>query len=198
MRTPLRYADLAAHPKARLDPPAEVTAIDLRLTGDMIRSNWAFNDLALADLDPIEVVAGQWYSLNIENATTMWHPIHLHGHTPQLGAAAGGVRKDTVNVLPETPSRWCSKPRTLGSGCCTVTTHITSNRAWRPSSPIAPRVEPLACCAQVAGASCRAAGAARLESDAAPSRGERDGATTSRRPDEARQRRQRVHMQAGR
>jgi FtsP/CotA-like multicopper oxidase with cupredoxin domain len=30
----------------------------------------------------------------------MWHPIHVHGHTPQLGRAAGGVRKDTVNVLP--------------------------------------------------------------------------------------------------
>lgn len=132
----LRYADLAAHPKARLDPPAEVTAIDLRLTGDMMRSNWAFNDLAFADLDPIEVVAGQWYSLNIENATTMWHPIHLHGHTPQLGDAAGGVRKDTVNVLPgdtvkmvfqaSNPGKWmlhCHNAYHLESGMAALVTY---------------------------------------------------------------------------
>ncbi len=26
--------------------------------------------------------------------------MHLHGHTPQIGNARGGVRKDRVNVLP--------------------------------------------------------------------------------------------------
>ncbi|MEO8330349.1 MAG: multicopper oxidase domain-containing protein, partial [Candidatus Nanopelagicales bacterium] len=40
--------------------------------------------------------AGQ---LRIRNGTMMPHPIHLHGHTFQLGRAGGiGPRKDTVLV----------------------------------------------------------------------------------------------------
>jgi FtsP/CotA-like multicopper oxidase with cupredoxin domain len=37
--------------------------------------------------------------LDITNDTTMWHPVHLHGHTPQIGRQPGGARKDTVNLL---------------------------------------------------------------------------------------------------
>jgi FtsP/CotA-like multicopper oxidase with cupredoxin domain len=36
------------------------------------------------------------------NASMMFHPMHLHGHTFALVGANGrpGIRKDTVNVLP--------------------------------------------------------------------------------------------------
>ena len=48
------------------------------------------------------------------NNTTMWHPMHLHGHTFAL--TDSGVRKDTAIVLPgstlevdfdaDNPGRW--------------------------------------------------------------------------------------------
>jgi FtsP/CotA-like multicopper oxidase with cupredoxin domain len=96
----LRYADLAAHERARLAPPDDITEIDLALTGGMALTDWGINGNRYGDHEPIEIDQGSWYSLNFVNDTTMWHPIHVHGHTPQLGRAAGGVRKDTVNVLP--------------------------------------------------------------------------------------------------
>lgn len=96
----LRYADLAAHDKARLEPPAELTEIVLELTGSMMQGNWGIDGRAYGDHEPTVVEAGNWYSLKITNASDMWHPIHVHGHTPQIGRAAGGVRKDTVNILP--------------------------------------------------------------------------------------------------
>jgi multicopper oxidase len=36
------------------------------------------------------------------NTTTMWHPMHLHGHTFQIIKPDGsrGARKDTTIVLP--------------------------------------------------------------------------------------------------
>jgi FtsP/CotA-like multicopper oxidase with cupredoxin domain len=51
------------------------------------------------------------------NHTMMAHPVHLHGHTFQLGAAGGtGARKDTVlvpamgavdvAVLADNPGQW--------------------------------------------------------------------------------------------
>ena len=35
----------------------------------------------------------------MRNTTTIFHPMHLHGHTFAL--AGNGTRKDTVNVLPK-------------------------------------------------------------------------------------------------
>ena len=55
--------------------------------------------------------------LQIRNMSMMAHPLHLHGHTFQLGPAGGnGPRKDTVLVPPmgavnvdfaaDNPGRW--------------------------------------------------------------------------------------------
>lgn len=44
------------------------------------------------------VEAGERVRIELVNTTTMWHPVHLHGHTFAVG---GGPRKDTVNVLPD-------------------------------------------------------------------------------------------------
>lgn len=135
----LRYADLFAHERARLSPPDDVTQIDVKLTGGMMMTDWGINGRPYADRQPIEVEAGQWYSLNIVNETSMWHPIHLHGHTPQLGRVAGGVRKDTVNVLPgaalqlvfqaDNPGTWmlhCHNAYHLEAGMATLLNYRAS------------------------------------------------------------------------
>lgn len=101
----LRYADLTAHERVRLVPPDDVTEIEVALTGGMMLTDWGIGGKPYGDHEPIEIEAGRWYSLNIANETTMWHPIHVHGHTPQLGRSPGGVRKDTVNVLPGTSAQ---------------------------------------------------------------------------------------------
>jgi len=129
----LRYADLAAHERARLDPPEDIFDIDVALTGGMMMTDWGIDGHAYGDHVPIELEEGRWYSLNITNYTTMWHPIHVHGHTPQLGRTGGGVRKDTVNILPgvttelvfqaTNPGQWmlhCHNAYHLESGMATL------------------------------------------------------------------------------
>ena len=129
----LRYADLRAHDKARLEPPSDLTTIELALTGGMARTDWGINGKPFGEHEPVTVERGEWYSLSIRNDTTMWHPIHLHGHTPQIGRQVGGVRKDTVNILPgattelvfqaTNPGQWmlhCHNAYHLEAGMATV------------------------------------------------------------------------------
>ena len=129
----LRYADLAAHERVRLDPPEDIFDIDVALTGGMMMTDWGIDGHAYGDHVPIDLEEGRWYSLNITNDTTMWHPIHVHGHTPQLGRTGGGVRKDTVNILPgvttelvfqaTNPGQWmlhCHNAYHLESGMATL------------------------------------------------------------------------------
>ena len=98
----LRYADLRAAEAVALDLPddGDIRPISVQLTGGMMRYDWGINGVPYGDHEPIEVRADEWVSLVIENASGMWHPIHLHGHSPQIGRPRGSVRKDTVNVLP--------------------------------------------------------------------------------------------------
>ncbi|MER8006661.1 multicopper oxidase family protein [Streptomyces sp. NPDC094149] len=75
----------------------------IELTGSMMTYNWAINgrrfDMNSPAAHPITVEEGQRVRLDFVNTTTMWHPMHLHGHTYQLGA--DGPRKDTTIVLPK-------------------------------------------------------------------------------------------------
>jgi FtsP/CotA-like multicopper oxidase with cupredoxin domain len=75
----------------------------IELTGDMMTYNWAINgrrfDMNNPTAHPITVKEGQRVRLDFVNTTTMWHPMHLHGHTYQLGTS--GPRKDTAIVLPK-------------------------------------------------------------------------------------------------
>jgi FtsP/CotA-like multicopper oxidase with cupredoxin domain len=129
----LRYADLAAHDRARLEPPSDVTTIEMSLTGGMMMTDWGIDGRRYGEHEPATVEAGRWYALAITNATTMWHPIHLHGHTPQVGRIAGGVRKDTINILPgvttelvfqaDNPGQWmlhCHNAYHLEAGMATL------------------------------------------------------------------------------
>jgi FtsP/CotA-like multicopper oxidase with cupredoxin domain len=128
----LRYADLRAASDVALDPRGELRRQHIALTGDMVKFDWGFDGRAYGDHEPIEVDEGEWVVLEIENTTSMWHPIHLHGHTPQLGPT-GGARKDTVNILPNNsiellfqatnPGQWmlhCHNAYHLEAGMATV------------------------------------------------------------------------------
>ncbi|CAM5562000.1 multicopper oxidase family protein [Streptomyces abikoensis] len=72
--------------------------ITLRLTGSMAKYDWAINGEKYDPSRRLPVAAGERVRLSFVNATTMWHPMHLHGHT--FGLAGGGARKDTAIVLP--------------------------------------------------------------------------------------------------
>ncbi|MFE0012616.1 multicopper oxidase family protein, partial [Streptomyces erythrochromogenes] len=82
---------------ARREPDRTVR---IRLTGSMTRYNWAFDGKPYTPDQRHPVKAGERVRLEFRNATPMWHPVHLHGHTFALGTEPGGARKDTAIVLP--------------------------------------------------------------------------------------------------
>jgi multicopper oxidase len=95
-------SQLNAAEEVRLeDRKADVTH-RIRLTGGMMHYDWAIDgvafDMSHPRANPIVVEEGQRVRLDFVNASGMWHPMHLHGHTYQLGTS--GPRKDTAIVLP--------------------------------------------------------------------------------------------------
>lgn len=93
---------LAAAPDVQLPTRAVDRELTLNLTGTMTKYNWAINGHRFDLKKPLQnaeaVSQGERVRLNFVNKTTMWHPMHLHGHTYQH--PAGGPRKDTSIVLP--------------------------------------------------------------------------------------------------
>ena len=134
----LRYASLKAAGAAILAlPDTKIREHVVRLTGGMAAFDWSIDDRRFGDHRPIEVETDEWISLVFENASDMWHPMHIHGHTPQLTGLPGGVRKDTVNVLPgdsvtmtfqaTNPGQWmvhCHNAYHLESGMATVLSYV--------------------------------------------------------------------------
>ncbi|MFI0449666.1 multicopper oxidase family protein [Actinomadura sp. 6N118] len=108
------YRDLHPADAVRLPTKQPDRTIRLELTGSMMKYDWAINGRRYdpKDLQPIR--SGERVRLSFVNRTTMWHPMHLHGHTFALTAT--GLRKDTAIVLPKTtleadfdadnPGRW--------------------------------------------------------------------------------------------
>ncbi len=97
-----RYAQLRSAPSARLDARRPDVTYRLRLTGGMARYDWGINGRAFDMSRPgalqFLLTQGQRVRVIFANTTTMYHPMHIHGHTFQLGQA--GPRKDTVIVRP--------------------------------------------------------------------------------------------------
>lgn len=98
----------------RKDPD---TSQNVLLSGSMAPYVWTINGRTYDTTVPLTVTAGQTTRLRVMNHSMMAHPLHLHGHTFQLGAAGGtGTRKDTVlvpamasvdlAVLADNPGRW--------------------------------------------------------------------------------------------
>ncbi|MCH9669360.1 MAG: multicopper oxidase family protein [Actinomycetia bacterium] len=80
------------------------TALTAQLSGTMMPYDWMINGRPYSDTTPLRIQQGQTATLTFTNATMMWHPMHLHGHTFQVIKPDGspGCRKDTVIVLPMT------------------------------------------------------------------------------------------------
>ncbi len=96
------YGVLRAAPSARLPARKPDVTYRLRLTGGMARYDWGINGQAFDMSRPgalqFLMAEGQRVRVIFANTTTMYHPMHIHGHTFQLGPA--GPRKDTVIVRP--------------------------------------------------------------------------------------------------
>jgi len=87
---------------ANLGRPDPDTNLPVVLGGDMMQYNWTINGRPYSKTEPLRVRQGQRPTITFDNTTTMYHPMHLHGHTFQVIKADGnpGARKDTVIVLP--------------------------------------------------------------------------------------------------
>ncbi|MGW3429274.1 multicopper oxidase family protein [Streptomyces melanosporofaciens] len=96
-------AQLRAADDVRLSSKKADRVHRVELTGGMGKYNWAINgkrfDMDNPDASPLRVEEGQRVRLDVVNTTDMWHPMHLHGHTYQIGST--GPRKDTTIVLPK-------------------------------------------------------------------------------------------------
>ncbi|MET9776557.1 multicopper oxidase family protein [Streptomyces sp. NPDC006367] len=95
---------------ARRLVPADSVALDdrepdremrIKITGSMEKYDWGFDHQPYSVRKRYPVRAGERVRLSLINATDMWHPMHLHGHTFAITGVGGmGARKDTALVLP--------------------------------------------------------------------------------------------------
>lgn len=115
--TPLTADWLQATVEVRLPSKKPDRIHDLLLTGSMSPYQWKINGRMYPDIKALTVRAGEMTRLRLRNMSMMPHPIHVHGHTFQLGSAGGsGARKDTflvppmggtnVDFLATNPGRW--------------------------------------------------------------------------------------------
>ncbi|MGW7050062.1 multicopper oxidase family protein [Streptomyces avermitilis] len=73
----------------------------IRLNGSMKKFDWNFDHRPYTITQRHPIHQGERIRLTLINATSMWHPLHLHGHTFALtGINSTGARKDTALVLP--------------------------------------------------------------------------------------------------
>jgi FtsP/CotA-like multicopper oxidase with cupredoxin domain len=109
---PLTIDSLRAGPGSALPAHAPDSVQDLILGGSMNGYGRTYDQTRA-----LTTREGQTTRLRIRNQTMMTHPIHVHGHTFQIGAAGStGPRKDTVLMPPmgqvtvdlhaDNPGRW--------------------------------------------------------------------------------------------
>ncbi len=114
---PLQVGDLTAAGSSTLPARDPDSVQDLVLSGGMGAYSWTINGHTYDRTVPLEIRRGQAGRLRLVNHSTMSHPVHLHGHSFQLGPAGGsGPRKDTVLLPPmarvgvdftaSNPGRW--------------------------------------------------------------------------------------------
>ncbi|WP_425068220.1 copper resistance system multicopper oxidase [Reyranella sp.] len=97
----LSYADLRRVDRSyRLRPPDRT--IDIRLTGNMEKYFWSFDDKKYSENPVMSFTQGETVRLVFRNETMMNHPIHLHGLWMDLenGAGEDRPRKHVVIVPP--------------------------------------------------------------------------------------------------
>lgn len=94
---------LTADPAVGFEAKEPDRVHEVRLTGGMAAYDWGINgqrfDMAKPFENAFDVKVGERVEVRFVNDTEMWHPMHIHGHTFQVGAT--GARKDTVIVRPQ-------------------------------------------------------------------------------------------------
>ncbi|MFT5266939.1 MAG: FtsP/CotA-like multicopper oxidase with cupredoxin domain [Acidimicrobiales bacterium] len=82
--------------------PATIRKLTMRLTGDMRRYLWGFDNETLSENSTIRVKKGEVLRIELINDTMMHHPLHLHGHFFRLlnGQGERAPLKHTVDVPP--------------------------------------------------------------------------------------------------
>ena len=93
---------LRAKEQTVFDPNAKRMNLKLVLGGNMQRYVWYFNDQAIFEDRTIVIHRGDVIRFELENATMMHHPIHLHGHFFRVINESGEFSplKHTVDVPP--------------------------------------------------------------------------------------------------
>ncbi|MDQ4089108.1 MAG: multicopper oxidase family protein [Actinomycetota bacterium] len=99
----LQLADLVAAEPVRLPAGRPDRTYKVELGGGDAGYVWTLNGKPHGQNAPLEVRQGERVRLDFTNGTTMFHPMHLHGHTFQVVNAGGGpgARKDTMIVRPK-------------------------------------------------------------------------------------------------
>jgi FtsP/CotA-like multicopper oxidase with cupredoxin domain len=95
--------DLEAAADVDLGPATPDRTHRLVLDGNVATYRWTINGHTMHGGAPLKVRNGERVRLVFDNRSTMFHPMHLHGHTFQLrriGPRDLGPRKDTVIVRP--------------------------------------------------------------------------------------------------
>jgi FtsP/CotA-like multicopper oxidase with cupredoxin domain len=83
----------------------------------MMGSGWTINGHGYDPERALPLARGEVVRLRFVNLSSMFHPVHVHGHTFQVrGRGGAGPRKDTVTVVPlqtvvadlvaDNPGRW--------------------------------------------------------------------------------------------
>ncbi|NND65717.1 MAG: multicopper oxidase domain-containing protein [Gammaproteobacteria bacterium] len=95
-----QYQGLRSPTKTTIDQSRPVREVPLRLTGNMERFVWSFNNKTLTQQDTIAIKKGEKVRFVLQNETMMHHPIHLHGHFFRVLNGEGDYSplKHTVNV----------------------------------------------------------------------------------------------------
>ena len=101
----LQLSDLVAAEPVRLPPGRPDRTYKVSLGGGEAGYVWTINGKPHGQNKPLDVRQGERVRLDFENTTTMFHPMHLHGHTFQVvnPGGAAGARKDTAIVRPDEP-----------------------------------------------------------------------------------------------
>lgn len=94
------YSQLKAPQKTAFDAKLPRRDITLRLTGNMERYVWSFDNKLLDEADLIRIKKGEVVRFHLINDTMMEHPLHLHGHFFRVLNGQGDYSplKHTVNV----------------------------------------------------------------------------------------------------
>lgn len=91
----------ALHPTT-LDTTRKTREIHLKLTGNMLRYVWSFDNKTLSQADLIPIKKGENVRFVLENTTMMRHPMHIHGHFFRFLNAQGeySPMKHTFDIKP--------------------------------------------------------------------------------------------------